>query len=219
MKKFIQNIVTIHFIILLLIITNTAHARLKRTRMDIVENMHFYVGAGVGYSFYSLNNEFEYRVEFPNKGSVERNGVEIFGPVVGIKFQDRYGFGAEVGYSFHESLNIIGVQKGKLAIRNTFLDFMNYIPLATDIDDIKVEILVGFGLGHMFMKEYGSVGAVGQNDSYRKYGLRAKVGMQYNIDNHWSVRSLIAYQKVGPRSNLYAIDSVKSVSLDVIYTI
>lgn len=206
-------------IILLLLFANSSHARLKRTRTDIVENMHFYVGAGIGYSFYNLNNEFEYRVEFVNNGKIERHAVEIFGPLVGIKFQDRYGFGAELGYNFLESLNITGINEGKLTIRNTFLDFINYIPIATELDDIKVEILAGFGIAHMAMREYGGVGALGRNDCYKKYGLRGKIGLQYNVDVNWSVRGLIVYQKVGPRSDLYGIDSAKSIGLDVIYVL
>ncbi len=225
MKKFMQNIfntniLKINFLVFISLLTINANARIKPvTRIDIVDNMHFYVGGGVGYSFYNLNNEFEYKVEFSNKGSIERHSVEIFGPIIGIKFQDRYGFGAELGYSFHEPLNIKGSNKGKLTIRNNFLDFMNYIPIATQVDKIKVEILAGFGIGHMAIREYGSVRAVGEDDSYKKYGLRGKAGMQYNIDSSWSIRGLAVYQRVGPRSGLNSINSVKSVSIDIIYVI
>lgn len=210
----------LYFLIILFLISSNANARLKPTiRKDIIENRHFYFGAGFGYNFYALNNEFKYKLARSNKGSMKRHALGNFGPVVGIKFQDKYGFGAELGYNFYQSLSILGTKKGKLLIRNTFLDFMNYIPLATEIDDIKVEILAGFGVGHMFMKENGSIGLMGNRNCYRKYGLRGKLGMQYNINKFWAVRGLMVYQRVGPRSGLYAINSAKSVNLDFIYII
>ena len=219
MKDFIKNLITIILPVLFVGTSNTANARIMRDRVDIVENMHFYVGAGIGYSFYNLNNEFEYRAEFVNNGTVTRHSLGLSGPVVGVKFQSLYGFGLELGYSISEPLDMYGNQNGELSIRNVFLDFMNYIPLAIDLDDVKFEILAGVGIGHMAMREHGSIGALGADDGYKKYGLRAKVGGQYNIDNHWSVRGLVSYQKVGPRSGLNGINSAKVVSLDVIYVI
>ena len=210
MKNFTRNtnksLLTASLVGLVVAVSGNANA-------DVVDNARFYVGAGLGYNKYNLSNDFKNKIESsPNKGSVKSKTGDILVPVLGVKFQENYG--AEFGYAFHNKLEFDGVKSGNLRIRNSFVDLMGYMPMTTQID-----LVGGLGIGRMTIKEKSSLGAIGTGSSYNKFGLRAKIGAQYSIDNNWGMRGLVGYQRVGDKSGKQAIKSMQSANVDVLYLI
>ena len=219
-----------------MVITNSFIAYDKKTaekyyirddKVNIFDNMHFYVGFSIDSNRYKINGDFKYKAEIVNNGEIKIYSSDAllpianaFVPIIGIKFIDYFSIGAECGvYGFYQPIKIIGNISERLKIKNLFVDLMGYLPLATSGNTNKVEVIIGVGAGHMRIKEDGSLGAMGASDNYSKYGVRAKLGVGYNINNNWGIRGLIGYQKVGQIAGSYAIDSVKSINLDLIYLI
>ena len=199
-----------------------AEARLYQDPIDIIENQHFYVGAGVGYSIYSLKAELQEKIQ-PNKGGhLQRRSADVFTPFFGIRFRQKYSISLEAGYIFHQPLGIHPASgaEGRLTVRNHYADFMIHLPLLVTLQGVRFDIPIGIGIGHVMIQEKESrLGIMGPQSSYSKYGLRGKIGIEYNFDDHLAVRFLAKYQKVGNRSGMEAIDSFKSVGTDVVWAI
>jgi opacity protein-like surface antigen len=209
MKNFTRNtrksLITASLVGLVVAVSSNANA-------NVIDNARFYFGAGVGYNKYNLSGDFKGKIEGSNKGSVKSKTGDVLVPVLGIRFQENYG--AEFGYAFHNKLQFDGVKSGNLRIRNAFVDLMGYMPMATQID-----LIGGLGIGQMGIKEKSSLGAIGAGSSYNKFGLRAKIGAQYAVDNNLGVRGLVGYQRVGNSNGKHAIKSMQSANVDVIYLI
>lgn len=180
---------------------------------EIVEGARFYVGAGVGYNRYGIHGNFKKAVENNQQGSVKITSADLLMPVLGVKFKDN--FGLEFGYAFHKKLKATGGNSGNLKINNGFLDIIGYMPIGSS----SFDLIGGVGLGLMSMRsnDTGIKNATGGN--YNKFGFRAKIGGQYNFDDHFGVRALLGYQQVGHKDNKYALRNVQSANLDVTYLI
>ena len=191
-------------------VSNNANANVS----DIVEGARFYVGAGVGYNHYGIQGDFKKIIENTvNKASVKVNSADFLVPLLGVKFKDN--FGAEFGYAFHNKLKVSGTNSGDVKIRNAFVDIMGYMPL----DSCPVDLLGGLGIGRMVMSSSGSAVQTAMGGNYNKFGLRAKFGAQYNVDNNWGLRGLIGYQQVGHKDNHHAIKNSQFANVDVVYLI
>jgi opacity protein-like surface antigen len=179
------------------------------------EQSNFYVGAGVGYNRYGLSSAYTDKINAPpNKGKSKTRGSHVLMPLIGIKYQENYG--AEVGYTTQNKLSFDGNSGGHLRIRNCFLDLMGYMPLESKM---PIDLVGGLGIGHMKIKEKSTINAVGNGGSYTKFGFRVKFGAEYLMDKNWSLRGLLAYQRVGHNDGKHAIKNMQTASLDVIYLI
>lgn len=179
---------------------------------EIIDGARMYVGAGVGYNRYGIHGDFKKIVE-GTKGSVKTKSADLLLPILGVKFKDN--FGLEFGYAFHKKLNVTGGNSGNLKIRNATLDIMGYMPIGAS----GVDLIGGLGIGRMSMNsdDTGVKAATGGN--YNKFGLRAKFGGQYSIDNNWGVRAMVGYQQVGQKNNKHAIRNAQFANIDVTYLI
>ncbi len=199
-----RNLLTASLVGLVAAVSSNANA---------ADAVRYYAGVGVGYNKYSLSNDFKSKIESStNKGSVKKKSADMLIPILGVKFHENYG--AEFGYAFHNKLKFDGVKSGSLRIRNSFVDVMGYMPVAS-----QVELLGGLGVGRASLKEKSSLVAMGGGSSYSKFGLRAKIGAQYAFDSNWNVRGLVGYQRVGDKSGKQSIKSIQSANVDVTYLI
>ena len=196
-----------------LIITVSSNANADSGFSDIVEGARVYVGAGVGYNHYSLAGDFKNVINGNNKGSVKSKSADALLPIVGVKFRDN--FGLEFGYAFHNKLKISGKNSASVKIRNAFVDIMGYMPMASQID-----LVGGLGFGRVVITGDNSTAALAMGGtSYNKFGLRAKIGAQYNINDHIGVRGLVGYQQIGNKDCKRAIKNMQSANIDVMYLI
>ena len=158
-----------------------------------------------------MSADFLHRIETERNGRVSKRSADVFTPFLGIRFRQKYSISLEAGYIFHQPLGIHphNTNEGKLVFRNHYVDFAIHFPLSLTSRGIRFDIPVGLGIGHFSVKEKDSVGLMGSLDSYTKYGARAKIGVEYNFDDHLAIRVLAKYQRVGHRSGLYAVRSFK----------
>ncbi|MGD0466221.1 MAG: outer membrane beta-barrel protein [Gammaproteobacteria bacterium] len=195
---------------LIISFSNNANANVS----EMVDGARFYVGAGVGYNHYGIHGDFKKVIEnSTNRASVKVNSADFLIPLLGVKFKDY--FGLEFGYAFHNKLKVSGTNSGSLKIRNAFVDIMGYMPL----DSSPVDLLGGIGIGRMAMSGKGSAVQSAVGGDYNKFGVRAKFGAQYNVDNNWGVRGLIGYQQIGHKDSHHALKNSQFANVDVVYLI
>ncbi len=140
--------------------------------------------------------------------SKNKSGFNFF---ANARFSENVGL--EIGYGFifkisgTAQLNRDATNK----VTNLYLDFMAYLPVAA-----KVDLIGTLGLG--MLKSKANVANANFNDlpklNDNPLGFRIGGGAQYNIDNNWSSRTLLRYQK----GNKNFLKSLTSLSIGIGYT-
>lgn len=121
--------------------------------------------------------------------------------------------GVEIGYGFifKVTSNVQNNRKATNTITNTYIDFVPYLPVAA-----KVDLVGNLGIGMLKCKANVSGATFNNLDSLNKakLGIRVGGGAQYNINNNWSSRAMLRYQK----GNKNFLRSVTSMSIGMLYT-
>ena len=212
-KNFRNQLLTASLVGLVIAVSSSVNA--ANFEFNLFGTASVYVGAGLGYNKYLISKDLSSIIQSPpNQGKIKSTSCNLLVPLIGIQIDNKYGL--EAGYSIHNKLNFSGANSGSLRIRNYFVDLMGYVPLP--IQAYPIDLIAGAGIGRMNIKEKSSLGVI-QGGSYNKFGFRVKGGAQYIIDSNFSVRGLVAYQRVGDRGIKHAIKTMRSINLDLIYLI
>ena len=182
----------------------------------VADEVKFYAGAGIDYSKYSIYNDMK-EISIVNKDK----GLGILLPVIGAKFNEN--FGVEAGFNLNKKINLgskvvngITYSTMDLKVRNFYMDFMGFIPVAD-----QVELIGGLGIGRFITKDTKS-----SSKGNHPNCLRVKLGAQYNVNSNFGVRALATYQHINNKINIVGavnkqvkfIRNMKSIGLDAIYT-
>ena len=187
-------------------------------------NCKFYVGAGLDYAKYSLNQEFSSPpsgATFPYVRDIKKKGLGVLAPVVGMTFHEN--FGVEAGYSFSKAITGV-IQTAattsvpvKSKIRNMYLDLVGFMPVLAG----QCDLIGGIGVGKITAKKDNSVTNI--DTIKNKLGWRVKAGVQYNVHTNVALRALVTYQtsnnKIKYKDNTEDkfIKNMTSVGLSAVY--
>ena len=184
---------------------------------DYLDNIKFYVGAGLDYAKYGVNKDVK---NFLNQRevSIKDKGMGVLVPILGVKFHEN--FGIEAGYSFNKkiSMNDSAGRTVSLKVRNAYVDLMGFMPVVD-----QVELIGGIGLGKVMLKKgQGFDVSFADKKIQNKFGFRVKAGAQYNFTNNFGARALVTYQTAGNKlnkdSDVKFVKNMKSVGLAALYT-
>jgi hypothetical protein len=161
-------------------------------------DLKFYVGTGLDY------------IKYRAIQNASTHGVGIWAPVLGAKFCDT--FGLEAGYSFNKTF--IREANRLLKVNNGYVDVMGFMPILNQIDAIA-----GLGIGRLMVKKKTAMPVEIKN----KFNWRAKLGLEYSINNNFGLRALFTYQNVQNKikdstSEDTLIKNMKSFGLSAIWT-
>jgi opacity protein-like surface antigen len=180
------------------VVITTALSASSMALANVCDHIQSYIGGDLSYSKYRYTSDFK-----DAAGGGLRTKTPGLGIIGGIRYDEN--FGAEVGYTiFREIKNNAPRVNNKLKSRNTHLDLLGYVPIAT-----QVELVGSVGLGHM--RTLGKLS---------RTGVRLGAGAQYNLDNNWSLRAMARYQKIGSKtkdSNLGLFKNISSANFSVSY--
>ena len=198
------------------------------------DDMKFYVGGDLGYNKYKYGSNIKQDNDFlKNIGAsvTEKSKTPSFGVLAGLRYCEN--FGAELGYTFYKkvkyNISFAGIDvlnDSSFKVNNMHVDLLGYMPIGNDF-----ELIGALGVGRTRTKADVSTNALGDaalamagEDPIRpskinKVGLRAGLGAQYNIDEHFAARAMVRFQKVGKKSDMEVIKSMTSFNLGLTYTI
>jgi opacity protein-like surface antigen len=171
----------------------------------------FYLGGELNYSKHNYDQEFKDSIATAN-GSIKSKvpGMSI---LAGARFYKN--FGLELGYTFLKAAKSTGNTNGNLKAKNAYLDLLGYVPIIN-----QIELVGTMGVGRMQTKETEDLNQDQFIERIGRTGLRIGAGAQYNIDNKWSARAMLRYQKVGGKgkdSNIGMIKNTTSLSAGIAY--
>jgi opacity protein-like surface antigen len=183
---------------------------------DYFDNVKFYVGAGLDYAKYGINKNIK-NIANQVGGSIKDKGMGVLVPILGVKFHEN--FGIEAGYSFNRKISLnFPQQTVSVKVRNAYLDFMGFMPVAD-----QCELIGGLGIGKLMAKKGQNFDNNFNNAKIKnKFGIRAKLGAQYNFNSNIGARALVTYQTAGSKidgSNVKVVKNIKSIGLAAVYTI
>lgn len=156
-----------------------------------------YAGLDLNYS------TFDYAYDIEN---IIEDDYQSLSLVAGAKFNRNLGVEAFYQYSGKEKNTFAG-EKFSSRFQAYGLDVLGFLPLGCDQ---KVELIAGAGIGQYEMKVrmagYGSA----KEDAF---AYRLNAGVQYNIDENWSVRGM--YHHIYTQKSL--IDAIDEFSVGIRY--
>jgi opacity protein-like surface antigen len=140
--------------------------------------------------------------------SKNKSGFNFF---ANARFSENIGLEIGYGFIFKVSGTAQLNRQATNRITNTYIDFMAYLPVAA-----KVDLIGTLGLGMLKSKANVSGATFNNLDALNndQLGIRVGGGAQYNIDNNWSSRALLRYQK----GNKNFLKSLTSLSIGLGYT-
>jgi opacity protein-like surface antigen len=167
---------------------------------DACDNIQSYLGGDLSYNKVRYGNNFK---DGHKANGMPRSRGPGLGVIGGIRYYENYG--AEVGFTMlREIKNNTSGASNNLRSRNAYLDLLGYFPVAN-----QMELVGSLGLGHM--RTLGKLS---------RTGARIGAGGQYNLDNRWSIRTMVRYQKIGGKakdSSAEIFKKTSSVNLSVFY--
>lgn len=212
--KFISSLLKINIVTLIITISNSNNLY-AGTNININTSVNFYVGASVGYNKYLIGNKLKEMVQSA-QGLCKSHSFNLLTPMLAVEFDNQYG--VEFGYGIYGDLKFSDPNNGYLELRNYFLDFTKLIP-APGVLKEEIDLVLGAGIGKMYIKENRSYSTIGNSMNYNKYGFRIKGGVQYPLDESWNIRGLLSYQRVGARGYNDLIKTMRSFSLELLYIV
>jgi opacity protein-like surface antigen len=183
---------------------------------DYLDNIKFYVGAGLDYAKYGVNKDVKDTAKAVGV-SIKDKGLGILVPILGVKFHEN--FGIEAGYSFNKKISVNFPKESlSIKVRNAYVDLMGFMPVVD-----QVELIGGIGLGKVMLKKGQNFDRAFSSDTKikNKFGFRVKAGAQYNFTNNFGARALVTYQTAGSKLedvDVKFVKNMKSVGLAALYT-
>lgn len=144
-----------------------------------------------------------------SKLAIQKNmpGVNL---LAGVRFN--VNLGMEIGYGWIQKVtsNVAAGNQATNKVKNAYIDLLGYLPVASQVD-----LLGEVGVGQLMSSATVTGVAVDNLDDMikSKYGFRVGAGAEFNIDDNWSARGLLRYQK----GNKSFLTSLTSFSIGMTY--